>query len=172
MHRHPSKEKGARDHACDLYDECLDEAVNNGWKTFSCDECLELNEGDPGEPKTEAAEHERKATLLGDHGMTTASPSKPSPRICSDCGLRPTMRPHMGYCAQCMAKRANSKRKAKAVSRPAAAAGHHPSPAPPPASSASGPSDIEKCQEVLKALAGTIANSQGALNVQIVFFMK
>jgi len=92
MNAKPKKGKGKRDLDCRYYNDCLDLAGLQNWRSFNCESCdvYKLTFG--------------KSNMDQQGGENQ--------RICERCNEKPTITPKHRYCGSCMAHAANEKKKA------------------------------------------------------------
>lgn len=126
LNRKPSPEIGERDLDCEFYDDCLNEAAQNAWDTFSCNDCqvysgedfdgFEDLESKEGNGMMKDGLESDESLEMKDTSQQEDSRSKPNKqkkdntRRC-ECG-KITLSANCPYCPSCMAKKANKKRKA------------------------------------------------------------
>lgn len=150
----PRRGKGERNQGCLKYGECLDLAVEKGWKSWNCESCE------------------------GFQGEGGAMPDKPeNTRICEDCKKRPTIRPKSPYCAACMAKRSNRGRKkrkidSKAAKPKSAAQGKRRGEISPQRGDVSVTLDFSGREELFKRLKGASEEEYRSLEMQALYLIK
>jgi len=102
----PSKGKGERFLGCDYYDDCLSRAALENWPSWNCENCDLFKTLFPGGKSKVSEEIESE-----------------NPRMCKECGIRPTIQPNSPYCALCLAlkgkeARARKKEASEATTKP------------------------------------------------------
>lgn len=91
MKTKPTKGKGERSLDCHFYNECLDLAGLQNWKTWNCESC-DIYKAVFGKLDMDQQKEENQ-------------------RICERCTEKVTITPKHRYCASCMAQIGNEKRK-------------------------------------------------------------
>jgi len=93
------KGQGDRFLECRYYDDCLDLAAIQNWKSFNCESCdfyrSIFKRTEPQEIAKEMPQDIEKTEDL---------------KLCEECGERPTIHPNSRLCARCLGKRARKDR--------------------------------------------------------------
>jgi hypothetical protein len=93
----PTKGKGERFLGCDYYEDCLSRAALENWPSWNCESCDLFKTLFPG-GKSKVSEEDKKSE---------------NPRMCKECGIRPTIQPNSPYCSVCLALKAKEARARK-----------------------------------------------------------
>jgi hypothetical protein len=93
----PTKGKGERFLDCDYYDDCLSRAALENWPSLNCENC------------------DLFKTLFhrGKSNLSEEGKESKNPRMCKECGIRPTIQPTSPYCASCLALKGKEARARK-----------------------------------------------------------
>ena len=91
MSRRPSPELGERHFSCEFYSLCLNEASQNNWDSFSCNECPVFT-GEPIADEDDLMEPGKDETV----------------KLCEECADKPVISKGSKFCASCLARRASA----------------------------------------------------------------
>jgi len=97
MQTRPKRGQGERFLECRYYEDCLDLAAIQNWRSFNCEAC------------------DLYKTIFGEreHGMDKEAEKPENTRICKECEIRPTIQPSSPYCAICLGLKAKESRARK-----------------------------------------------------------
>lgn len=165
MERNPIGKKGVRYIDCEYYDDCLEEAADEGWKSFSCEACAIY--------ASVQVEDESSVEGRKEPAGQAKPPAAGEKRMCAECQQRPTISPGSKYCPRCMAVRGNQKRWKKGKPAAAKAASK---PAPLPTPSAKSPAalltlDFGRHARVIECLARLAEKEMRSIEMQALFML-